>query len=133
MPYSSLKNLNQSLIHFIKGMSSHFGQSFNQLKSVSNSLALSGFHLEALKLVINSQINITGKAKYANNFFVMILIQKNKKKEPTNELFFLYENLTYSAPSTPAAAAAETQDFHSEEFLRYSTAVSSMSPSDSSS
>jgi hypothetical protein len=55
-------------------MSSHFGQLFNQLKSVSSSLALSGFHLEALKLVINSQIKITGKAKYVNNFFIMILI-----------------------------------------------------------
>ena len=80
IPYSSLKTLNPSLIHFIKGMSSHFGQLFNQLQSLSNSVALSGLHFEALKLVIKSQTNIIGSDVYAIIFF--IITTKQEKKSP---------------------------------------------------
>jgi hypothetical protein len=61
-------------------MSSHFGQLFNQLQSLSNSLALSGFHFEALKLVIKSQTNIIGSDVYAIIFF--IITTKQEKKSP---------------------------------------------------
>jgi len=63
IPYSSLKTLKASLIHFINGMSSHLGQLYSQLASVKSSIALSGLNLEALKLVIKSHIIIIGKVK----------------------------------------------------------------------